>query len=253
MRRHHQGITPNERGMRLFQRLSGAFAEIEEAMREAAGESRQDILTLMTFPTFAVQWLMPRLPRFYSKAPHVDLRIRTSLVNAQFDHDEIDVALMIGNGRWPGLSTAFLFRREFTPVAGPDLLATYGTDPREVLRRTRVLYSTPYLRLWQLWLEQAGMRDVPIDRGICFDNSSLAYQAAREGAGFALGQRVLIAEDLRSGRLVAPFDLILEADRQYYIAWRRQDEDRPAITAFVEWIRSEVETSTSLGAGGNWA
>ncbi len=243
MRRHHQGITPNERGMRLFQRLSAAFAEIEDAVRESVGESRQEILTLMTFPTFAVQWLMPRLPRFYSQAPHVDLRIRTSVNNARFDREEIDVALMIGNGRWPGLSTAFLFRREFTPVANSDLLRQYGPDPHDALLRTRVLYSTPYLRLWQLWLDQAGMRDVPLDRGICFDNSSLAYQAAREGAGFALGQRALVAEDLRSGRLIAPFDLVLEADRQYHIAWRRQDADRPAIKSFVDWIRSEVESS----------
>lgn len=240
MRRHSRGITANDRGFRLFRRLSSAFSEIEDAVAEAAGTTVPEALTLSVYPTFAIQWLLPRLPRFHARAPEVDLRIRTTLVDARFDRDETDIAIRIGTGEWPGQTAWLLMRREFTPVASPRLVEAAGGDPEAALGASRILYSDLHVGHWRLWLDRAGIAGPRLDRGIRFDNSSLAYQGAREGAGFAIGQMALLAEDLRGRRLVAPFDLVIEGGRQYYLTCRRGESRRPGIRLFTEWILAEI-------------
>lgn len=245
MRRHPQGAEATEIGLKLFRRLSLAFTDIEEALAEAAGDREKDVLTLSVYPTFAIQWLVPRLAHFHSREPKIDLQIRTCLTEPRFDREEIDLALMIGNGQWPGLTAQRLFSRRFTPVTSPELLRDLDRPAAEALRASRILYSDLHIRHWHLWLDRAELTGIRLDRGIRFDNSTLAYQAAREGGGFALGQTALLTDDLRSGRLVAPFDTVIDGDREYYIACRRRDAKRPAVQAFISWVQTELKASAA--------
>ena len=241
MTRHHEGITPNQAGEKLARTLTKAFADISGVIHEVREGSSRDILVLNVYPTFAIQWLVPRLAKFHSQIPEIDLHIRTSLADARFDRDDIDIAVMIGSGDWPKLKSHRLFPRMFTLVTSPKLLKEAGPDPAAALRSSRILYSDLHIENWKQWLKQAGFQDNNISRGTLFENSSLAYQAARDGAGFALGQIHLLDEDLRTGRLVAPFETVTTEERQYYVAYRRNHADRPAIRTFVEWLLSEIE------------
>lgn len=252
LQRSAQGVAPNDRGSALARRLSAAFDDIEMALRDAGGGPAAETLVLTIYPTFAIQWLVPRLDRFAASAPDVELRIRTSLAEARFDRDEIDAAVMIGQGRWPGLTSFHLLGRHFTPVASPELVHGGGDTAARALVGSRILYSEVHTRQWRLWLERAGLAEtVQLERGIRFDTSSLAYQAAREGAGFAMGQPALLRDDLRSGRLIAPFSLILAGNEQYYLACRDGDAERPAIRALVRWMTAELhaEQNDPLTAG----
>ena len=243
MIRHSEGTTPNRAGEKLARTLSKSFKDISDVIQEIREGSLRETLTLKVFPTFAIQWLVPRLAGFHSLAPDVDMHIKTSLIDARFDTEDIDVAIMIGNGDWPKLRSHRLFPRLFTLVCSPTLLEKAGPDPEIALRTSRVLYSDLQVGHWQDWLDQAGFTDIDISRGTLFENSSLAYQAARDGAGFALGQVDLLHEDLRTGRLVAPFETIMTGMREYYVAYRQLDADRPALRTLVDWLVSEASKS----------
>lgn len=240
MLRHAQGITPTQAGSRLTRSLGLAFDEIEAALLEAAAGTGRERLVLNLYPTLAIQWLAPRLANFHSHAPEVDLQIRTSLIEPRFVQDDVDIAILIGNGEWAGLQSHLLFPRLFTLVASPVLLERLGPDPVEAFRASRPLYSDMHIGHWKQWLAEAGFDDIDINRGTMFENSSLAYQAARDGAGFALGQKHLLADDLSTGRLVAPFDTVLRGARQYYVAYRRTDAGNSAIRSFVDWAVGEA-------------
>jgi len=245
MTRHAQGIKPTHTGVRLTEALSRAFDDIEAAIKSATADSGRETLTLHVYPTFAIQWLAPRLATFHSLAPNIDLQIRTSLAEVNFDRDNVDIAVMIGDGHAPRLTSHLLFPRLFTLVTSPKLLEQFGPDPGQALRASRPLYSDLHIEHWKQWLDEAGFGDIDLSRGTLFENSSLAYQAARDGAGFALGQTDLLAEDLRTGRLVAPFDLIVTGARQYYVTHRRSNSDNAAIKTFVEWAVSEAQNIRS--------
>jgi len=240
MVRHAQGINPTQAGLKLTAALTKAFDDVETALHEVTAETGRETLVLNVYPTFAIQWLVPRLAGFHSLAPEIDLQIRTSLVEPRFNTDEIDIAVLIGTGQWPKLKSHLLFPRLFTLVTSPQLLARLGPDPTTALRASRPLYSDLHIEHWKQWLIKAGFDDIDLTRGTLFENSSLAYQAARDGAGFALGQTDLLADDLRSGRLIAPFDLITKGDRQYFAAYRRSEASNPAIQTFINWATTEA-------------
>jgi LysR family glycine cleavage system transcriptional activator len=242
--RHKNKLSPNRSGQKLADVLDRAFSDISDVVRDLRQGGERDTLVLNVWPTFAIQWLVPRLATFHGVEAQIDLHIRTSLVEARLDRDDIDLAVMIGHGQWPNLHAQRLFAREFTLVTCPQLLENFGSAPRDALKSSRLLYSDLHIDHLKSWLAEAGFDDIDLGRGTLFENSSLAYQAARDGAGFALGQTALLADDLRSGRLVAPFELKTLGAREYYIACRDRDADRPAIRTFIDWIVAEARASS---------
>lgn len=73
-------------------------------------------------PSFAIQWLVPRLSSFNSAYPGIDVRIQA--VDRQEDKlaDDVDVAIFYGRGNWPGLRVEKLYAEYLLPVCSPLLL-----------------------------------------------------------------------------------------------------------------------------------
>jgi LysR family glycine cleavage system transcriptional activator len=71
------------------------------------------------------------------------------------------------------------------------------------------------------WLGAAGCADLETQGGIRFDNAALAFQGASNELGVAIAVRAMVVEDdLRSGRLVAPFTLQVATQGAYYLVDR---------------------------------
>ena len=78
--------------------------------------------------------------------------------------------------------------------------------------------------------------------------AGLLTQAAVEGHGVALGQRVLVADDLAAGRLVEPFTLRIPSEFAYYVVVLPGALERPKVTAFYQWLREEVSRAQVDGS-----
>ena len=203
-------------------------------------------LTVNLFPTFAIQWLMPRLPAFYAIAPDVDIRIRPSLQARPLDREEIDVALSIGEPNDKALVSRYVFERRFTPVCSPATLERSEPLEPAALEKLQIFYSDMHIQQWRMWGEAVGLSDLdPTGHGVRFENSSLAYQAAREGFGFAIGQPTLLRNDLDTGRLIAPFPAVVRAPSPYALVCRKADQDRPALKLFMDWVAEEARRSVA--------
>ncbi len=67
------------------------------------------------------------------------------------------------------------------------------------------------------------------------------FPAAIEGAGIAKGVLPHIGQQLREGRLYAPFGPGAIANRgTFYVALAREAAAREAVKGFVDWLRSEA-------------
>lgn len=250
MHRHQKGVNVSAQGQMLAERLSLAFASISEALDDVVVKQEDKTLTLNVYPTFAIQWLMPRLPSFYAVAPDVDLRIRPSLQKHPFEREEIDVAVMIGVPRDQSLHAHALLPRRFTPVCSPTTLEVTGALTPDAIRNAQVFYSDMHVQQWRMWLDAVDMKELDLPEiGIRFENSSLAYQAAREGVGFAIGQPMFLRADLESGRLVTPFPEVVQDSRPYAIVCRRRDKARPEIRQFMEWIMAAARATKDCAVG----
>jgi LysR family transcriptional regulator, glycine cleavage system transcriptional activator len=246
MRRDRNGVAATAEGQAFADHLAIAFSSISEAIDKVAKAHNDTTLTLNVYPTFAIQWLMPRLGDFYAVASGVDLRIRPSLQEHPFERDDIDVAIMIGIPQDQSLYSRTLFQRRFTPVCSPATLQATGPVTPADLCRMRIFYSDRHIEQWKMWLKTAELEELDLPKiGIRFENSTLAYQAAREGVGFVIGQPMFLRADLESERLLAPFTQIVESDRPYSVMCRLRDVERPPVRLFVNWVAAAATMSES--------
>lgn len=94
-------------------------------------------------------------------------------------------------------------------------------------------------RDWPTWLSAAGITAFDGNNGIKVENSALAYQAAIDGLGVVIAQRSFVEDDLKSGRLVAPFDLQVPGDGAYFLGYPAERPKSAGVAAFETWILRE--------------
>ncbi len=240
--RQARGVVPTAAGKDYAQALGPALDQIATATQQARYADRGGRLTVATTPSFAAKWLVHRLARFQAEQPDLDVRLSTANSLTSFGEDDIDLAIRFGSGNWSGAAARLLMTTELFPVCSPALLRS----PRP-LRKPEDLQHHTMLRLmfpdWIKWLQAAGLEQLAQRRGPQFSDAGLMMQAAIEGQGVALGQRVLVADDLAAGRLVEPFDLRVPSEPAYFLAAPPGAFERPKVKAFCAWLEDEAQNA----------
>jgi LysR family transcriptional regulator, glycine cleavage system transcriptional activator len=247
--RRVRAIALTAAGKLLYPGLQTGFARIREAVEglDRAGHDR--VLVISAPPGFTAKWLVPRLYRFTSANPEIDVRSSSSTAYADFTTDGVDVAvrnLPIGARVDPALASEQLIELSVVPVCSPRLLARHGApaDPA-ALRRLPLIHDDTLAHLpeyptWATWFTAAGLDDVDVSRGLRFNTTDHALDAAGEGAGVLLAHDLPAYDDLRTGRLVIPVPLSLAIGRAYYAVCPKSRSERPHVQAFRAWVKQEL-------------
>jgi LysR family glycine cleavage system transcriptional activator len=229
---------------RAFQpALSRALDAIEEATATARGGPLRRRLSVSVVPSFAARWLLPRLQRFRTAHPGIDLHVSLSTELVPLARSGFDLGVRWGYGRYPGLAVWHIMDDEMFPVVSPKLRRSRRKlDPAHDLARWGLLHDDRHEH-WVEWLERANVHGVPVTDGLVFNDASLMLQAAVEGLGIALGRRSLVAEDLRARRLVRVSSIALKTPESYWLAAPRARADDPSVRAFRTWLLAEAARS----------
>jgi len=235
-------------GARLFPGLRAAFLQMREAV-DALGEADRDrMLVVSALPGFTAKWLAPRLYRFAAAHPEIDTRVSSTGALANFRTDGVHVALRNLPADFvvePDLAVERLFEASYVPVCSPKLIERLGAFETPAALRNAPLIHDDSLSTWTKtigwaeWFARAGVADVDASRGLRFSSADHALDATVEGAGVLLASDVLAYDELRTGRLVMPFDLKMSSGRIYCVVYPRRLQDRPAVRAFRDWVREE--------------
>lgn len=245
--RKSRAIALTAAGELIYPGLNAAFTQIHRTI-ELLNQTRDDrILVVSTPPGFTAKWLAPRLYRFLTANPEIDTRISSTQTFANFTSDGVDVAIRNGHAPFPGLFSERLFAARMIPVLSPRLLSELGEMKTPLdLKRAPIIHDDSLVGLsdwpkWADWFRQAGVDgDIDAGRGLRFNSADHALEATIEGAGVLLANKALACDDLRIGRLVAPFKIEATAERAFYLVCPRGHETRPKISAFRMWIGEEV-------------
>ena len=243
VRRDGQGLALTADGRALAARLAEPFAEIADAVAEAAGRQRgAGVLTVTLLPTFAQRWLIPRLASFQAAHPEIEVRLSATARICDLVREDVDLAIRFGNGRWPGCASRRLMANDMFPVINPRLAET------KPLRKPVDLAAHVWLQVeaeprtgdWDAWLGAAGAAGVEPAGRLSFETSSHALAAATAGLGIAIGHRPFVIDDLAAGRLVQPFGTVVESEDAYYLVTAKSKTRPAAVTAFVDWLMVEA-------------
>jgi len=225
-------LTPE--GRVLAKSVAAALGEIERTVTELSQKDDPNILRLTTYQSFAIHWLIPRLPSFSLLYPEIDVRINADDQRRDLRVEGYDIAIRIGS---PPAGAEVLLPEQFGPVYAPDISPSGSISKSDIGRAPMLAHRQA--NIWHDWLE---LNEVLVDQtniGTDYSHSGLLVQAASAGGGVALAPLVIAAEAITSGRLHCIRGKPLATDYCYYIETARNPaSDKVAL--FVDWVRAEM-------------
>lgn len=208
--------------------LTAAFDQIEDALR-IIGRGDGSILDVACLSTFAMRWLIPRLHDFTARHPRYDVRLAT---DDRQSHVHVDVRILVlpPHAELPKTCTR-LFAEKLALVVAPSLASGHAKDMLALPR----LETRTRPDVWHEWasLTGRGAGDALATTRI-FDHYHMTIEAALNSLGIAIAPWHLVAGDVASARLVAPFGA---ADSNYVYAVEVARPGKPKIRDFVNWLK----------------
>jgi LysR family glycine cleavage system transcriptional activator len=240
-RRDGRHVHLTTEGESLLPRVQQALLDIERAIDEVRGERHSGPVKVSTVSSFLQQWLLPRMTRFRSTHPEVDLHLQSSAEIVDFVRDDFHLAIRFGTGGWPHVRAEKILDEWLLPVCAPALFekfgAVRGTDD---LRRYPLLHSIS--EPWTSWLFEGRADDASAGfRGALFEDSLAVVRMAVQGDGLALARWSLVADELASGSLVPASERAIRFGRSYWVVWPNRAHEIPAVQALIGWLRTEAK------------
>jgi LysR family glycine cleavage system transcriptional activator len=232
--RQGRGLVVTSMGAAYCECVAAHLNGIQNASSLLRTSDERSVLRLWSYTTFATRWLIPRLSQFQLAYPTIDIRLTTASDWGEFD--EFDAAIRLGDGCWPQVKAIRLVSNELIPVCSPKLLQE-GAMTLERLVAQALLFVRARPEDWGIWCKAAGVPIEQFRQRLQLESSALACQAAQEGRGVALAQRVLVSEELRVGTLVAPFDVVVDRNEYtYYLVLNAKSQQEKALGLLSEWL-----------------
>jgi LysR family glycine cleavage system transcriptional activator len=199
--RQGRGMALTDAGVQLAAALSDGFSQIIAGVEAITNDAETRPLTLSVTPSFAENWLMPRYADFWAKHPEIGLSIMPSIEVIDLRRDGIDMAVRYGKGDWPGLDATPLFKADFTVVGAPSLLKGRKIEGFADLNGLPWLFETVHkeARRWVLESD-IDLSTSPINEVPTF---GMVMAAVRSGKCLTVASSILVADDIKSGKLVA--------------------------------------------------
>lgn len=232
-------LTPKSRI--LAHQLTDVFSKLADATDEFLGSKTSQVLTIWTYTSFMIGFLIPRLPDFQLKHPHIKVRLISATDNAEFNRDQVDVRLRYGRGHWHGFDSTLLFQEALRPVCSPKLLEP-GQTRMEIsdLAKQVLLHFEGRRHDWADWLTEAGHPHLVPHDNLVFDELSVASQAAISGVGIAMAQQAYFHNEIENGQLIVPFDTVLHRDLGYYLTVSRERRNADHVGIFRDWLLGQL-------------
>ncbi len=244
--RGHRQITLTGQGEDYYQAITSALDGVRDATQRLTSRTLRRQLKIRAYTTFAMRWLIPRLSGFHAANPDIEVLLTASLEAVDFDKENLDGAVRLGNGDWPGTNSQRLVPNILTPVASPALLrdGLALTAPSDVRHHT-LLHSVARPDDWGHWLAAVGgAKDIDPRAGMTYQSSAMAYAAAIEGHGLAMAQLFLVEKDLAEDKLVRPFHETVDmGDYTYYLVTPSRRPEAPHMAAFRDWMSDQLPSA----------
>lgn len=236
-RRSRRGVKLTEAGLAYSRKVAAQLDAVERDTLAAMGQQGAQGLELAVVPTFATQWLVPRLKEFQRLHPEVTVHLTNRTRPFLFADTSFDAAIYFGDGDWSGTEAHYLMPEEPLPVCSPELLGERTQFAAAELANLPLLQQSTRPYAWRQWFAAQGL-NVPRDMsGPRYELFSMLAQAAMHGMGVALIPPFLIQRELDAGLLVPAHPAaLLSSDRAYRLMIPERKAESAALRAFRDWL-----------------
>ncbi|MGC9271519.1 LysR family transcriptional regulator, partial [Acidiphilium sp.] len=246
IRRPH-GLELTAAGKSLLPAISRSFDAIEREMndiiRHRGRFAHQRTLRVHMPPSFLQHIALPALKYFHRQYPDILIDVSaTNGIGLPSDRPDLapDVAVVYDRPQISQTVSDLLWMISVAPVCAPEIAAAHqGKSLEDFLRDNEILHvkleGQDRFIMWATYVKRLGL-NLNTDRGLAFDTASYAVTCAISGAGVALTDPTLFAADIAAGRLIMPYDAMIDEGYGYFLILRPEDLADPVIALFRSWM-----------------
>jgi LysR family glycine cleavage system transcriptional activator len=248
-------------GKQYLDNITGSLNQIARATENVKGITETK-LRLAVYSSFAVYWLIPRLPKLKRQHPNLDLTIEMTFSEPELSDRTADCFITIDNEK-RGFEFDWFYTERLFPVCSQsfyqDLLSELNLSSNEELKELlsnepEVLAKFPlitsysmyerYAEDWKRWyLEQS--KELPEEINFHrFSHLMLAHEAAVHSLGIALVNDYMFNEAAPEDGLIKLPCTVHNAQDSFYIAYKHSRRHEPALNQLRHWLRNELSELT---------
>ena len=238
--RNGRTISLTKDGTYLYPVVRESLYNLEEAAQHLRSSNKHKTLTIQTYVTFGSTWFIPRLGDFQKRNPNIRLRNTISFVDVDFDKDDADIGIIMGDKKWSHWNYDYLFNLEIFPICSPSLLKSGRLNKPEDLKNFPLIQIDQAMDDWPLWLRAAGVDPTVCESGPIVDNYLQAIERVYDGEALVMGRVPFVARDLREGRLVRPFTLSIPESGAWYMVTPKENRACKETALFRKWLLEQI-------------
>lgn len=246
--RKNRKLTLTEEGAEYWPQIRDIFEQLKNATDNLQSVETSGALNVNVTPTFAIEWLIPRLDQFKALYPDIDVRITANNDDTEIDFyaENIDLAIYFATGNYrKEVYKQRLLDEYLIPVCSPRLL-DFDKPLREPMDlKHHTLLHEDSTADWERWLQKAGISGIDLSHGTIFSHTVMVLQAAIHGQGVAIVYSVLAQQEINSGRLESPFDITLPSVYSYDFVCPEGHQNKPKVAAFRDWLQTTIEQESA--------
>ncbi len=242
-RRQTRALSLTEAGQAYKGTVDAFFTELAAATARVRSTPDATTLRLSVLPLFASGVLIPLLPKFRKKYPHINVSITTEHEVANFESDQVNMGIRNMRVEPTAPGTVKLLDTKPILLCAPAIAAEVKSIAD--LERQTLIHCTPRPNGWRDWLKLQGVEDLRPAHDLWVDTIPGGLEAALLGQGVALSMSPLAERSLAGSQLVEPFPTDGRGGTAYYLAYRPEDAALEKVRVFKEWLLSEMKTFTA--------
>ncbi|WP_176511720.1 LysR family transcriptional regulator [Pseudomonas faucium] len=237
-----RGIKLTDAGARLRDASGEAFDKLRGVCAELSRDNSEAPFVLGCSGSLLARWFIPRLGRLKADLP--ELRLHLSAGEGDLDprRPGLDALLVYAEPPWPAdMQVHVLAEERIGPVLSPHYAGfeRLRGAPAKALLGESLLHTTSRPQAWPTWAEEQGLEVAELQYGQAFEHLYYLLEAAVAGLGVAIAPQPLVADDLRAGRLCAPWGFSPTPAALALWVPRRAADGRAEQLA--QWLRRELE------------
>ena len=223
-------------GQTLLSATTDALNRVRDAVSTLRSVDEPVPLVVSCEPTLTQRWLIPRLPRLLARCPRLLIHVLAAGGPVRFERDYVNIAIRRDDFEWPRDTYVEPIVEEYVgPVCSPVLAKGESLD---AILQLPIIHSATRPDAWPRWLADTG-KVARLHAGQTFEHFFLSIEAAVAALGVAIGPYPLVADDLVSGRLVAPFGFRRSGHR-YVLLTKQPITEIDQADCLVAWLRDEA-------------
>lgn len=238
--REASGLVLTAAGAELLPVVTKSLDRIEQTINAIRDDRMaQRTVRIHIPPSLLQQQFLPILRDFRLEYPDIRVDVSSSNVTG-LPATALDMAIVYDRPNVDDQVTDLLRMVRVAPLCSPETAkAVGGQSQADFLDQHELLHikldGQPRDLLWSSYAHQIGAQ-INTSNGIAFDTAIAAAQYAMAASGVLLGDVDMFAEEIAQGRLLMPFDTVMEDGYGYYLKLHADDLSDPVISVFRSWL-----------------